>query len=108
MLTLLIPLIQKPFPTVNSNMYLHNAASDILHLLQTLKNALPNLNYVDTTTNAYIQISTNIIRSTDPPTLEKNPLHTKTPIKLQLCYILNNLLITSVLPSYEHRNSTSD
>ena len=57
-----------PFPTVNTDQYLRQAATDILAILQAPEKNIPSLSYGSSVANAYVQIAQILKRATLPPT----------------------------------------
>ena len=64
-----------PFPRVTTEQYLHQAAIDLLAILQSKEKSIPSLFYGSTITNAYIQVAQILKRATlqpKPPTSSPN------------------------------------
>jgi hypothetical protein len=70
-----------PFPTISTEDYLKQAASDILAIIQKPPTNLPYLAYGDTTNNAIVQIATLLGRAVAPPPSPELPVH---PPRVQL------------------------
>ena len=68
----------KPFPTATFEQYLHQAAIDILDILQPPE-INPSLKYSSSITNTYIQVDQILKRATTQPTLTPAPTSTTPP-----------------------------
>ena len=73
-----------PFPSVTTDDYLRQAASDLLTILQAPKKNIPTLTYGSAISNAYIHLAQILKRATQPPTTPQNkpPSSNKAPLRI--------------------------
>jgi hypothetical protein len=86
-----------PFPSISTEVYLKQAASDILAILQKPPSSLPYLSYGDPTNNSIVQIATLLGQAVAAPPSPQFPIQTpRVPIEVHPLRVhIPLLLITS-------------
>ena len=82
-----------PFPNVTSEQYLHQAASDILHILQSPSKNIPSLQYGSPISNAYIQVAQILKSATNKPTPYVPTIFPRQYLNCQIIFLRTETLI---------------